>query len=70
MSLRWTAGGAQPALNADIVKKLLVPLPSVEKQEKIISGVKTIYEKAKQLRQEAESIVAGAQKQVEQMILA
>ena len=70
LSLRWTAGGAQPALNADIVKKLLVPLPSVEKQEKIISGVKTIYEKAKQLRQEAESIVAGAQKQVEQMILA
>ncbi|OQB71653.1 MAG: EcoKI restriction-modification system protein HsdS [candidate division TA06 bacterium ADurb.Bin131] len=70
LSLRWTAGGAQPALNADIVKKLIVPLPSVAKQEKIIAGVKTIYEKAKRLRQEAESIVISAQKEVEQMILA
>jgi hypothetical protein len=52
------------------LKKLVVPLPNVEKQEEIISGVKTIYEKVKRLRQEAESIVAGAQKQVEQMILA
>lgn len=70
LSFRSTTGGTRPALDYDALKKLVVPLPSIEKQEKIISGVKTIYEKAKRLRQEAESIVAGAQKQVEQIILA
>ena len=39
-------------------------------QGKIVDGVKTIYEKAKRLRQEAEDVVAETQKQVEQMVLA
>lgn len=69
LSLRWTAGGAQPALNADIVKKLIVPLPSVAKQEKIVAEVKIIYEKAKQLSQEAENVIITAQKEIEQIIL-
>ena len=70
LSFRSTTGGTRPALDYKALKNLIVPLPSVVKQEKIIAGVKTIYEKAKRLRQEAESIVAGAQKEIEQMILA
>ncbi|MFA4830553.1 MAG: hypothetical protein WC618_00005, partial [Patescibacteria group bacterium] len=66
---RSTTGGTRPALDYDALKKLVVPLPSVEKQEKIIAGVNTIYKKVKRLRQEAESTVAGAQKEIEQMIL-
>ncbi len=70
LSFRSTTGGTRPALDYEALKKLIVPLPSIAKQEKIVAGVKTIYEKAKHLRQEAESIVAGAEKQIEQMILA
>jgi len=69
LSFRSTTGGTRPALDYDALKKLVVPLPSVEKQEKIIAGVNTIYKKVKRLRQEAESTVAGAQKEIEQMIL-
>lgn len=70
LSFRSTTGGTRPALDYEALKSLIVPLPSVAKQEKIIMGVKTIYEQAKRLRQEAESVVAGSQRQVEQMILA
>jgi len=70
LSFRSTTGGTRPALDYEALKKLIVPLPSVAKQERIVAGVKTIYEKAKRLRQEAENIVATAQKQAEQMILA
>jgi len=69
LSFRSTTGGTRPALDYDALKKLVVPLPSIEKQEKIVVGVKTIYGKAKRLRQEAESVVVGAQKEIEQMIL-
>jgi type I restriction enzyme M protein len=70
LSFRSTTGGTRPALDYDALKKLVVPLPSVEKQEKIISGVKTIYEKVKRLRQEAESVIAEAQKQTADLIFA
>jgi len=70
LSFRSTTGGTRPALDYKALKNLIVPLPSVAKQEKIIAGVNTIYEKARRLRQEAESIVAGAEKQIEQMIMA
>lgn len=70
LSLRWTAGGAQPALNADIVKKLLVPLPSEETQKRIVGKVSLFYERVRALKTEADEVLRSAQKQVEQMILA
>jgi len=70
LSLRWTAGGAQPALNADIVKKLLVPLPSEETQKRIVGKVGLFYERVRALKMEAAEVLRSAQKQVEQMILA
>ena len=59
-----------PKKPAEFLRKIKIVIPEMKTQEKIIAGVKTIYEKAKRLRQEAESVVAGAQKEVEQMILA
>jgi restriction endonuclease S subunit len=40
---------------------LVVPLPELKTQEKIVAGVKTIYDKARNLRQEAETVIAEAQ---------
>jgi len=69
MEQRMT-GGNYPAITAEDLRKIKIVIPEIKKQEKIVAGVKSIYEKAKRLRQEAESIVAGAEKQIEQMILA
>lgn len=63
-------GGGVPFLGAGNAKKLKIPLPPIATQNKIVDKIGAIYAKAKRLRQEAESIVAGAQKQVEQIILA
>lgn len=68
LSFRYTTGGTRPALDYEALKSLTIPLPSIETQEKIISGVKSIYSKAKILRQEAESVITEAQKQVAKII--
>lgn len=67
---RLMTGNTLPRLQTDDVKELLVPIPKEEKQEKITSGVRSYYEKMRNLREEATKILSGAQAQVEQMILA
>lgn len=62
-------GGNYPAITTEDLRKIKIVVPEIKTQEKIVAGVKMIYEKAKRLRQEAENIVADAQRQVEQMIL-
>lgn len=65
-----TTGGNYPAITTEDLRKIKIVVPEIKTQEKIAVGVKIIYEKAKRLRQEVESTVVEAQKQVEQMILA
>lgn len=67
---RLMTGNTLPRLQTDDVKELLVPIPKEEKQEKITNGVRSYYEKMRNLREEATKILSGAQAQVEQMILA
>ena len=67
---RLMTGNTLPRLRTDDVKELLVPIPKEEKQEKIISGVRSRYDKMQNLREEATKVLSGAQTQVEQMILA
>ncbi|MAJ97568.1 MAG: hypothetical protein CMI56_03065 [Parcubacteria group bacterium] len=67
---RLMTGNTLPRLQTDDVKELLVPIPKEEKQEKITSGVRSYYEKMRNLRKEATKILSAAQAQVEQMILA
>jgi len=70
LSLRSTTGGTRPALDYEALKNLILPLPSETKQEKIVSGVKSYYEKVKDLQRQVAKILTNTQKQVEQMILA
>jgi restriction endonuclease S subunit len=67
---RLMTGNTLPRLQTDDVKELFVPIPKEEKQEKITSGVRSYYDKMRNLREEATKILSGAQAQVEQMILA
>ena len=68
LSFRYTTGGTRPALDYKALKSLLIPLPNVEKQKKIIFGVKTLYEKAKRLQEEAENLIITTHEQVKNMI--
>lgn len=63
-------GGNYPAITSDDLKQIRIVIPSKEKQEKITNGVRSYYEKMRNLREEATKILSGAQAQVEQMILA
>lgn len=65
-----TTGGNYPAITTEDLKKIKIVVPELKTQEKIVSGVKTIYNKARNLRQEAESVIAEAQKQTAEMIFA
>lgn len=61
---------ARANINLDEVGSLQVIYPSKDKQNEMVAKIRKIRAKATALRQEAESIVAGAEKQIEQMILA
>ncbi len=61
---------ARANINLDEIGSLRVIYPPKDKQNEMVAKIRKIRAKATELRQEAESIVAGAQKQVEQMILA
>lgn len=61
---------ARANINLNEVGSLLVIYPSKDKQNEMVGKIRKIRAKATELRQEAESVVAGAQKEVEQMILA
>lgn len=67
---RLMTGNTLPRLQTEDIENLLIPIPNETTQEKIVSGVKTIYNKARSLRQEAETVIVEAQKQTAEMIFA
>lgn len=65
-----TAGGNYPAITTEDLKKIRIVVPSIEKQERIIDGIKRAYSKVKDLRFEMKNMVADAQKKTEQLLFA
>lgn len=63
-------GGGVPFLGSENARKLKIPLPPVAIQKKIVDKVKEQHNKARNLRQEAETVIAEAQKQTAEMIFA
>jgi len=61
---------ARANINLGEVGSLQIIYPSKDKQNEMVGKIRKIRARATELRQESESIVAGAEKQVEQMILA
>lgn len=62
-------GAIMGSLSQESVKQILIPLPPYNIQKEIAKEVQNRREKAKRLKQEAETTIAEAQKQVEEMIL-
>jgi len=65
-----TTGGNYPAITTEDLRKIKIVVPEIKTQEKIVSGVKRIYNQARNLRQEAEIVISEAQKQTAEMIFA
>ena len=61
---------ARANINLDEIGSLQVIYPSKDKQNEMVGKIRKIRARATELRQEAEGVVAGAEKQIEQMILA
>lgn len=57
------------SLTQDSIRKVLVPLPPLEKQNEIAAHIQTIRDRAKQLRAEATAVLEQAKQEVEEMII-
>ena len=66
---RQIGGGGVPFLGASGAKKLLIPLPPIEKQNEIAAHISQIRAQAKQLQAEAANLLASAKTDIERMIL-
>jgi len=66
---RSTIGGVVDNLNIDLVKKIKIPLPPLEKQIEISEHITAIRNQAKQLQQQAKDDLEKAKQEVEAMIL-
>jgi len=66
--LQRSSGGSYPAITLEELKKLIIPIPPLEIQQKIAKEVKSRMRKAKQLQEEAKNILEEAKSGVERII--
>lgn len=66
MCVNWNN---QSGINADALRKLLIPVPPLEEQRLIVSRVSALEAAAEQLRQQALGKLEQAKQQVDQLIL-
>ncbi len=59
----------QSSVGIDVLKKLIIPFPSLDTQNKVANHILTIHAKAKALGIEASKVLTDARLQVEKMIL-
>ncbi len=64
-----TTGKTRIALDYTVIKSLLIPVPPLEIQHKLVEEVSCRRAEAKSLLADAETIVAEAKARVERMIL-
>lgn len=64
-----SSGGNYPAITTEELKKILIPLPPIEKQQAIAEKITAIRAEAKRLQIEAETELQEAKAKVEKMIL-
>ena len=59
----------QSGVGLDLLRSLPIPLPPLQKQKEIAQHIQSIREQAKQLQNDAKTILEQAKKEVEQIIL-
>jgi restriction endonuclease S subunit len=64
-----SSGGNYPAITQEELQKIIIPLPSLTKQQEIANHIEAIRKKAKDLRKQAVADLEQAKQEVEAMIL-
>lgn len=64
-----SSGGNYPAITAEELKKILIPLPRLETQNDIVQYISNIQKQAQKLKKEAVKILEEAKLEVEKIIL-
>ena len=59
----------QSGVNADLLRKLTIPVPSIEKQQSIALESGKIFDQANSLRQEASAELDKAKSEIEAILL-
>ncbi len=68
-TLHFTGSAGQQRVSSEFFKELMIPKPSLEKQTEIANYITHARNQAKQLQQEADTIVEQAKKRVERILL-
>lgn len=64
-----TIGGVVENLNIDLVKKVSIPVPSLEKQTKIANHIIGIRQQAQQLKDKTKELLKKASEEIEEILL-
>lgn len=64
-----SSGGNYPAITQEEISKVIIPIPDVQIQNKIVKHIRILKEEAKSLKEEASKIYNDAKVEVEKMIL-
>ncbi len=67
---REITGATVTGITRDVVKRLKIILPDIEKQTEIADHITEIRNNAKELQQEADTVVKQAKERIERMLLA
>ncbi|MYC75788.1 hypothetical protein F4X10_08500 [Candidatus Poribacteria bacterium] len=68
--LHFTGSAGQQRVSSEFFKELIIPKPPIEKQTEIAEYIANARNRAKQLQQEAGTVVEQAKERVERMLLA
>ena len=68
-ALHFTGSAGQQRVSSEFFKELIIPKPPIEKQTEIADYITSTGNRAKQLRQEADTVVGQAKERVERMLL-
>ena len=66
---RVITGATVTGLTKDVVRNLIIPYPSQNKQNEIANHIQDIRSRAKALQQEAAQVLEAAKQEVERMML-
>ncbi len=67
--LQRSSGGSYPAITAEELKNIYIPIPSKEIQQEIVKDIKAFITQAEQLKENAKTEFEKAKQEIEKMIL-
>lgn len=67
--LQRSSGGSYPAITTEELKKIYIPVPTLEVQQQIVSDIKVFIEKAEKLKVQAKANLEKAKQEIEKVIL-